>query len=75
MTSVLDYYQSSNGYGRNSKFDWDGLKSAKFGKTIRFLQAKDLIRTSMLIIICLDFDIPDQVVKTGRVHFDESNSF
>lgn len=42
MATAMGYY---NPHSVDSKFDWDGLRSAKFGKTKYFLPKRDLINT------------------------------
>ena len=41
MPSALDHY---NTYQTDSQFEWEGMKSSKFGKTKFFLPRTDLIK-------------------------------
>ncbi len=55
MPSVLDHYNTRNGYTVDSNFNWEGLKSSKFGKTKVFKPALDLIKRSKILFNYLDF--------------------
>lgn len=63
MSSVLDHY---NDYATNSKFDWQGLKSSRFGRTKLLLPPKDVISPGL--------DFPHQSNQRGMKHFSEKKS-
>lgn len=68
--SLLDHY---NPYKTNSEQDWDGLHSAKFGRTRAHIPHKDLITTGITYSI-LGLNFPSQDPTRGKKHFDEKLS-
>lgn len=58
MSSVLDHY---NDYATNSKLEWEGLRSSKFGRTKFFLPPKDVIQPGL--------DVPKQGSSRGMKHY------
>jgi hypothetical protein len=47
MSTSLSHYQSPRERRQESSLEWEGLRNSRFGRTIHFLPAKDLIKTSI----------------------------
>ena len=68
MSTAMDYYNP------HSTLEWDGLRSAKFGRTKYFVPKRDTINLGKPSILFTGLEFPNQTPKTGRKHYQERRS-